>query len=149
MNHRQYSFISSFFFQNPIDQPNLNILTQIQDLQKQLEKDKVELASLAVNKEKDQNRNQGGMDAGNNNSHPIENQTQFLENIQQLIQNAKGLVPSKDPRSNDDRQVRNWFLFPDFSLCNFLVISQNSFSWILVFWQAFLAFVYRLVASLE
>lgn len=90
-------------FQNPIEQPNLNILNQIQDLQKQLEKDKVELASLAVNNEKDPNH------ASNNNSHPIENQTQFLENIQQLIQNAKGLVPSKDPRSSDDRQVRNWF----------------------------------------
>ncbi|XP_066924838.1 SR-related and CTD-associated factor 4-like isoform X1 [Clytia hemisphaerica] len=83
---------------NPIEQPNLNILNQIQDLQKQLEKDKVELASLAVNNEKDPNH------ASNNNSHPIENQTQFLENIQQLIQNAKGLVPSKDPRSSDDRQ---------------------------------------------
>lgn len=73
-------------------------MAQIQDLQKQLEKDKLELARLADNKDQPQQQQPPQQQT------PIENKSQFLENIQQLIQNSKGLVPpsSKDPRGSFD-----------------------------------------------
>ena len=89
---------------------NFNVMNQIQELQKQLERDKMELANLAGNKESENAHNENSTA-----NRPIENQTQFLENIQQLIHDAKGLVgTSKDPRqssSNDGRQVRSFLVF--------------------------------------
>ena len=87
-------------------------MAQIQDLQKQLEKDKLELASLADNKDQPQQQQQQQQHHQQQQQQPIENQSQFLENIQQLIQNSKGLVPSsKDPRAGFDngREVSHFF----------------------------------------
>ena len=95
-------------------------MAQIQDLQKQLEKDKLELASLADNKDQPQqqqqqqqhHQQQQQQPHQQQQQQPIENQSQFLENIQQLIQNSKGLVPSsKDPRAGFDngREVSHFF----------------------------------------
>ena len=99
-------------------------MAQIQDLQKQLEKDKLELASLADKKDQEQPQQHQHQQPNKPNSqpNPIENQSQFLENIQQLIQNSKGLgPPSKDPRGsfNNGREVSHfilWFLFVVFLL---------------------------------
>lgn len=79
--------------------PGVNIMSQIQDLQKQLERDKIDLASLAANNNQDQEPVQHHPEQGHSGN-TNENTTQFLENFQQLIQNAKGIVgnSSKDPR---------------------------------------------------
>lgn len=93
-------------------------MAQIQDLQKQLEKDKMELASLADNKNQGQHHGQHQQPNEPGQPSTIENQSQFLENIQQLIQNSKGLAQSKDPRSSFDngREVFQNYLLIDYSL---------------------------------
>ena len=81
-------------------------MAQIQELTAQLEQDKAVLATMAT-AEKNQllastaATSTAAPANSDNNGNSIENPTQFLENFQQLIQTAKGII-QKDPRQHNN-----------------------------------------------
>ena len=103
-------------------QPNAHLLTQIQELTQQLEKDKAALAQLG--------NTEGGAAAApipmpmpavptssTNQINTAENHSAFLENFQQLIQSAKGII-LKDPRqqqSNAEAKAQGESSSPKFN----------------------------------
>jgi len=75
------------------------LLSQIQELTQQLEKDKAALASLTNPETDPVAAAAAALPQGNT----ADNHSQFLENFQQLIQSAKGIM-LKDPRQQQQQQ---------------------------------------------
>lgn len=85
-----------------LSNPSADLLSQIQELTQQLERDKTALANITSSNDGQQQQNQPQqvhLQQQQQQQQPgsVENQTQFLENFQHLIQAAKGII-QKDPR---------------------------------------------------
>lgn len=88
--------------QEMLSNPSADLLSQIQELTQQLERDKTALANITSSNDGQQQQNQPQqvhLQQQQQQQQPgsVENQTQFLENFQHLIQAAKGII-QKDPR---------------------------------------------------
>jgi len=90
--------------QNPVN-PNVNIISQIQELSAQLEQDKAALAAISAQEQQPPVIPQPAPLIQQSTVQPPggEPSSQFLENFHQLLQTAKGIM-QKDPRQQQSSQ---------------------------------------------
>ncbi|XP_057306144.1 SR-related and CTD-associated factor 4-like [Hydractinia symbiolongicarpus] len=90
--------------QEMLSNPSADLLSQIQELTQQLERDKTALANISSSNDGQQQQQNQPQQQQQQQPGSVENQTQFLENFQHLIQTAKGII-QKDPRQQSGHDV--------------------------------------------